>query len=106
MFCIISKIPVAELRVPVVVVGVGGVDSKIVVIEDPGMGEQEVKKARTLAQLEGVPALVGEQGAHVDGKVLLVGQRGEKREAEPVVVRLVVDVRRQAIVGSQILCTR
>ena len=44
-------------------------------IEDPGMGEQEVEKARTLAQLEGVPALVGEQGAHVDGKVLLVRER-------------------------------
>ena len=100
------KIPVTASRVPVVVVSVGGVDSKVVVIEDPGMGEQEVKKARTLAQLEGVPALVGEQGAHVDGKVLLVGQRGEEGEAEPVVVRLVVDVRRQAIVGSQILCTR
>ena len=40
-----------------------------------------------------MPALVGEQGAHIDGKVLLVGQRGEEREAEPVVVRLVVDVR-------------
>ena len=106
MFRIISKIPVAESSVPVVVVSVGGVDSKVVVIEDPGMGEQEVKKAGALAQLEGVPALVGEQGAHVDGKVLLVGQRGEEREAEPVVVRLVVDVRRQAIVGSQILCTR
>ena len=75
-------------------------------IEDPGMGEQEVKKAWTLSQLEGVPALVGEQGAHIDGKVLLVGQRGEEREAEPVIVRLVVDVRRQTIVGSQILCTR
>ena len=100
------KIPVTASRVPVVVVSVGGVDSKVVVIEDPGMGEQEVEKAGTLAQLEGVPALVGEQGAHVDGKVLLVGQRGEEREAEPVVVRLVVDVRRQAIVGSQILCTR
>ena len=62
-------------------------------IEDPGVGEKEVKKARALAQLEGVPALVGEQGAHVDGEVLLVGQRGEEREAEPVVVRLVVDVR-------------
>ena len=90
---IISKIQVDELREPVVVVSVGGVDSKVVVIEDPGMGEQEVKKARTLAQLEGVPALVGEQGAHIDGKVLLVGQRGEEGEAEPVVVRLVVDVR-------------
>ena len=62
-------------------------------IEDPGVGEKEVKKAWALAQLEGVPALVGEQGAHVDGEVLLVGQRGEEREAEPVVVRLVVDVR-------------
>ena len=40
-----------------------------------------------------MPALVGEQSAHVDGEVLLVGQRGEEREAEPVVVRLVVDVR-------------
>ena len=62
-------------------------------IEDPGVGEKKVKKAWALAQLEGVPALVGEQGAHIDGKVLLVGQRGEEREAEPVVVRLVVDVR-------------
>ena len=102
----ISKIPVAKLSVPVVIVSVGGVDSKIVVVEDPSMGEQEVEEAGALAKLEGVPALVGEQGAHVDGKVLLVGQRGKEREAEPVVVRLVVDVRRQAIVGSQILCTR
>ena len=77
----ISEIPVAKLCVPVVVVSVGGVDSKIVVIEDPGMGEQEVKKAWTLSQLEGVPALVGEQGAHVDGKVLLVRERREKGEA-------------------------
>ena len=90
---------IQKISVPVVVVSVGGVDSKVVVIEDPSMGEQEVKKARTLAQLEGVPAFVGEQGAHVDGKVLLVGQRGEEGQAEPVVVC------RQAIVGSQILCT-
>ena len=87
---------------PVVVVSVRGVDSKIVVVEDPSMGEQEVEEAGALAKLEGVPALVGEQGAHIDGEVLLVGQRREKREAESVVVRLVVDVRRQAIVGSQI----
>ena len=68
------------------------------------MGKKEVEKPWALAQLEGVPALVGEQGAHVDREVLLVGQRREQGEGEAVVVRLVVDVRRQAIVGSQIFC--
>ena len=47
----ISEIPVAKLCVPVVVVSVGGVDSKIVVIEDSGMGEQEVERRGHLPNL-------------------------------------------------------
>ena len=73
-------------------------------VENSSVGKKEVEKPWTLAQLERVPALVGEQGAHVDCEVLLVGKRGEQGEGEAVVVRLVVDVRRQAIVGSQIFC--
>ena len=75
-------------------------------VENSSMGKKEVEKPWTLAQLESVPALVGEQGAHVDREVLLVGKRREQGEGEAVVVRLVVDVRRQAIVGSQIFCEK
>ena len=39
-------------------------------IEDSGMGEEEVKEAGTLGQLQGVPTLVAQQGCNVDGKVL------------------------------------
>ena len=44
-------------------------------IEDPGVCQEDVQEAGTLAELQSVPALIGEQGAHVDGKVLLVGER-------------------------------
>ncbi len=39
-----------------------------------GVTEKEIKESWTFCQLERVFALVGEQGAHVDGEVLLVGQ--------------------------------
>ena len=41
-------------------------------IEDSGMGEEEVKEAGTLGQLQGVPTLVAQQGCNVDGKVLKI----------------------------------
>jgi hypothetical protein len=44
-------------------------------VEDTCMGQQEVNDARILVQLEGVFALIGQKRTHVDGKVLLVGQR-------------------------------
>ena len=44
-------------------------------VEDPGVGQEDVQQPGTLAQLESVPALVREEGTHVDGKVLLVGER-------------------------------
>ena len=50
-----------------------------------------------------MPALVAEEGAHVDGEVLLVGQRGEQGEAQPVVVRLLVELRGQAVVRAQVV---
>ena len=50
-----------------------------------------------------MPALVAEEGAHVDGEVLLVGQRGEEGEPQPVVVRLLVELRGQAVVCAQVV---
>ena len=44
-------------------------------VEDPGVGQENVQQAGTLAELQSVPALIGEERAHVDGKVLLVGER-------------------------------
>ena len=44
-------------------------------VEHPGVGQENVQQAGTLAELQSVSALVGEESAHVDGKVLLVGER-------------------------------
>ena len=71
-------------------------------IEYSSMSKQEVQKSGALPQLEGVPALVGEQGADIDGKVLLIRQGGQQGEAQPVIVRLPVDISREPIVCSQV----
>ena len=42
----------------------------LTVIEDASVGEEEVKKAGALAQLQGVAPLIAQQGRHVDRKVL------------------------------------
>ena len=44
-------------------------------VEDPGVRQEDVQQAGTLAELQSVPALIGEESAHVDGKVLLVRER-------------------------------
>lgn len=64
------------------------------------MSEQQVKQSRTLCQLERVSALVGQQSAHVDGEVLLVGQRGRQGQDQSVIVRPLVEVDRKATVGT------
>ena len=71
-------------------------------VENTCMSQQQVQQSGTLAQLECVPALIGQQGAHIDSKVLLIRQGGQKREAQAVVVRLAVDVSGETIVGPQV----
>ena len=44
-------------------------------VEDPGVSQEDVQETGTLAEFESVAALIGEESAHVDGKVLLVGER-------------------------------
>ena len=65
--------------------------------EDAGVGEQGVDDARTLVQRERLLAVLhGQQAAHVDGKVLLVGQRADERQEEPLSRRHLDSVRRQS----------
>ena len=73
-------------------------------VEDPGVSEENVQQSGTLAQLESVPTLVGEEGADVDGKVLLVGERRQEGESQTVVVRLLVEVGGESVVGPQVVC--
>ena len=51
-----------------------------------------------------MPALIGEQGAHIDGKVLLIGQRRQKRQSQPVIVCLLIEVCGQSVVRPQVVC--
>ena len=44
-------------------------------VEDPGVSQEDVQEAGTLAEFESVAALVGEESAHVDCEVLLVWER-------------------------------
>ena len=44
-------------------------------VVNPSMCQQEVDESWVLVQLEGVFPLIGQQCAHIDGKILLVGQR-------------------------------
>ena len=73
------------------------------VVEDPGMGQEDVQQPGTLAQLESVPALVREEGTHVDGKVLLVGQRRQQGESQAIIVSFLVEVGGQSVVGPEVV---
>ena len=46
-------------------------------VEDPGVSQENVQETGTLAEFESVATLIGEESAHIDGKVLLVGERRE-----------------------------
>ena len=64
------------------------------VVEHAGVSQEEIEDARTLGELEGVPALVREERAHIDGKVLLVGQWRGQGEGQTIVVGLLVHLGR------------
>ena len=49
-------------------------------------------------------ALVAQQCAHVYSEVLLVGERGEEGEAEPIVVGLLIQVSGEPVVRPEIVC--
>ncbi len=72
-------------------------------IENACVTEKQIQQSRTLGQLERVPALVREEGADVDGEVLLVGKRGGQGQREPVVVRPLVGVHTEAVLGAVVL---
>ena len=74
------------------------------VVEDPGVSQEDVQQAGTLAELQSVPALVGEERAHIDGKVLLVGERRQQGEAQPVVISFLIEVGGEAVVGAEVFC--
>ena len=75
-------------------------------VEDPGVCQEDVQQPGTLAQLERVAALVGEKGAHVDGEVLLVWERREEGETQSVIVRLLVEVGGESVVGPLVVCNQ
>ena len=70
-------------------------------IEHPSVGEEGVQQPGALAELQGVPTLVTQKRAHIDGKVLLVGERGEEGEAESVIVCLLIQVRGETVVRPE-----
>ena len=72
-------------------------------IEHPGVGEEDVQQPGALAELQGMPALVAQECAHVNGEVLLVGERGEEGETEPVVVCLLIQIRGEAVVRPEVI---
>ena len=69
-------------------------------IVDSCVREQQVEEPGALGELDGAVALVGEQFAHDQAKVLLVGQGRREREREAVVVRLAVDVGREVVLAA------
>ena len=73
------------------------------VVEDASVGQEQRHQLGVLLQLHGVLALVGEQGAHVDGEVHLVGQAREQRQHQFVVVARRREVRRQPIALAEIV---
>ena len=72
-------------------------------VEHPGVGQEDVEQPGTLAELQGVPALVAQERAHVDREVLLVGEGGEEGKAEPVVICLLIQIRGEAVVGPEVV---
>ena len=73
-------------------------------VEHSGVRQQDVQQPGALAELECVAALVAQQCAHVYGEVLLVGERGEEGEAEPIVVGLLIQVSGEPVVRPEIVC--
>ncbi len=55
--------------------------------KNTGVSKEGVDDARALLQLERLAVLDGQQAAHVDGKVLLVRQRTQQRQEEPLARR-------------------
>ena len=72
-------------------------------VKHPGVGQEDVQQPGALAELQGVPSLVAQERAHVDGEVLLVGEGGEKGETEPVVVCLLIQIRGEAVVRPEVV---
>ena len=72
-------------------------------IEHPSVGQEGVQQSGTLSQLQGVPTLVTQECAHINGKVLLVGERGEEGEAEPVIICLLIQIRGEAVVRPEVV---
>ena len=69
-------------------------------IVDSCVREQQVEEPGALGELDGAVALVGEQLAHDQAEVLLVGQGRRQREGEAVVVRLAVDVGGEVVLAA------
>ncbi len=66
-------------------------------IENTGVTKEQVQEPRTFGQLERVAALVRQERAHVNGKVLLIRQWRGQRQREAVVIRPLVSVDAEAV---------
>lgn len=70
-------------------------------IEDTGVRQEDVHQTGILVEPQGVLALVRQEGADIDGEVLLVRQRRQERQRELVIIRGLVKIRRESVVIAQ-----
>lgn len=78
--------------------------SKRTVVEDSSVRQQQRDEFGLFFELHGMLALVGQQRAHVNGKVHLVRETRQERQHQFVVIGWRDEIRRQPIALAEIVC--